>query len=206
MAGLNPDNNEPAYLLGRLHAALEGLETAARGLDSHIDAEMFEPKLSQAIGYPALTLKLWQSRGAGWLRKLGHGAQGAWATRIAELVDRIAPNASVVGDANQSLFVVGYHHQRAHDQTDAITTREAGELLGLSGAGSARAQLSRWVQAGELWSVGRDGDGQRLWPRSRIDQLRDARPGRGARTDRRQESGHEDGPRVPQHGRDHFRR
>jgi hypothetical protein len=61
-----------------------------------------------------------------------------------------------------------------------MTTSEVREFLNLGSARATRVQLARWG----IEAVGRDvGSGEKLWNAEQVRAARDNRPGRGARTD-----------------------
>lgn len=165
MAGLNPDNNHPGYLLGRLHAMLGELEQLVTGIDDPIMGRTGK-LMETAPTNPAVTLYCWQREGVQWLRNLSAGnpqtAQDLGA-RIAEVADRVDLPTSWTVD-ERSLWVVGYHHQRAAGT--AITTSQVAELRGLATSDAARTWLARHP---DLVCVGRDPDtGEKLWPRAAV--------------------------------------
>ena len=160
MPGLNRDNNEPAYLLGRLWATLEQLDMEAHGrqgdgaysdiIDRHHATTVVEPTLViRRIGdyAPQLLKKL---RAAGKPKTADR-----WSATIDDLVSRIGvqPPMNRSGDrtAHQSLFLVGYHHERA--ATDKLVSAwMIAEVYGYASDGAARVALNRE----DVQSRGRD--------------------------------------------------
>jgi hypothetical protein len=116
-SGFNPDNDRPGYLLGRLLATMEVLESAATGVD---------PIMTRSFGLmryaptnPGLVLKSWQREGRQLMRKLALKdplRATPLIARIEDLVERIGEVPDLTGNTEeQSLLVVGYHHQRHAD-------------------------------------------------------------------------------------------
>jgi CRISPR-associated protein Csd1 len=168
----------PGYLCGRLFSVLVDLEAEAVGT-----TELRDSKMAPAVQRPTMVLKLAATRQGPWLTKLRTQGRAGTADRLADqiasLAGRVDPAVKTLGHSEeQSLFILGYHHQRAADM-DCATTAEAAELLGLSSSAAARVQLARWG----IKSVGRAGDGQNRWPKAEIVAAKERRPGRGARTD-----------------------
>lgn len=69
--------------------------------------------------------------------------------------------------------------------TETLSTSQVQELLGLKSPRAARVELTkRWG----LTAVGRDVEtGEKLWPAGPVRERLANRPGRGARTDLKQE-------------------
>lgn len=182
--GLNIANDQPGYLLGRLHATLERLEAAATDT-AGVDTTTFG-RLGTAVGNPVITLGIARREAPGWLRRHAgrHPERPNWTADlqrvVAELVARIGDVGTLSGDSEQqSLFTVGYHHQRAVDMAGGeLSTEQVARLLGVT-ADAARQRLSRWVRAGKLTPVRTGDDGRRWWPKRRVDALITAAPGRG---------------------------
>lgn len=189
MPGLNPANDRPGYLAGRIFATLERAEDAATGGRQHV---LMDSKFAVCVGNPRVVLRLADTLGAQYLRKLATrepGQAGEIADTVADLTTRIGAGTwSRDLSEDQSLFTVGYHHQRHADDLAAglhLTTAEVAELIGVGSAVAARVQLRRW---GVDSSGTDDATGGKLWRRAVVLAAHNSRPGRGARTDLRQDS------------------
>ncbi len=182
---LDPTSNRYGYLLGRLFSHLQALDVATNGGDPATGTAF--GKLTTAITSPAITLRLTETLGTQWLRKLAARNPDLAARhqqRITELVDRIAAATTVEPLQNvQMAFITGYHHQEFASDREAgriITTAQVASILGLGSPDAARVQLRRW----EIEPAGTDDTtGERLWRRDAIEERHRTRPGRGARTD-----------------------
>jgi hypothetical protein len=179
MPGLDITNSRPGYLLGRLHCLLGWLEQAATGVDDQIMGRTGK-LMEQAPTNPAITLRCWQREAPQWLRKLAAKSPSraeALSARLAEIATRVQL-PDVWTSEEQSLWVVGYHHQRYTDLHATVTTAEVAGIRGLASAESARKWLSRLVAGGAISPLGRSPEtGEKLWPRDEIEAL--PRRGRG---------------------------
>lgn len=186
MSGLDPASPSSAYLAGRLFAALEALELAATGRhDVHLG------KFPAVIANPRTATNFVTSYGTIWLKRLTTrqpAAAAEFAARFDELLPRIASGGwSRDRTADQSLFLLGYHHQRHHDDRESgavLTTTALAEKLGVT-LPTLRQRLSRWAKAGWALEVGHDrvtGEKTWLWPN--VQEAMAAMPGQGARTDK----------------------
>lgn len=157
MPDLDPTSTDPAYVAGRLFAAYEQLQYDAhnpptkngpKSAGNRLNVTFADRYLASAIVNPRIAL-LNGARDAGpWLKKLRR-AHGGTATnnekRIRELHLLLDSNAGLparLTPDQQGRFVIGYHHQRAHqfatrtsanrtgtdqtgtDQTSAATTKD----------------------------------------------------------------------------------
>jgi CRISPR-associated protein Csd1 len=115
---MDPNNNEPGYLFGRLLAVLERLQTTALGdvsaslVDRYFGAASATPR----VVFPRL-LKLARYHARKALDSERGSSTGAWLERqLDEIVSRIAPDRggfpAYLDSVQQGLFVIGYHHQR----------------------------------------------------------------------------------------------
>jgi len=183
---LDPTSNRYGYLLGRLFSHLQALEVVTTGIDPPTSGVVFG-KFAVATASPAVTLRLVDTIGGQWLRTLAGRDPDQAAEheqRIAGLVARIAAAPATEDLPNvQMAFLTGYHHQEFADQRaegQILTTVQVAELLGLGSPAAARVQLKRWG----LEPCGTDSvTGEKLWRRREVDERRQGRPGRGARTD-----------------------
>lgn len=177
MAGLNPDNPSPGYLSGRLWAYFEALEIAATGRDATAMA-----KMPTAIGHPQITVKLADAHRVPLMGRLARSAPEVaelLRQRLAELADRIqAGDWSADPTADQSLWVVGYHHQRVLADIEARVLVDTAEVADLYFAGkldAARMQIKRWVDGGVLVD-GVEQHGRKWWPAAQVRDLASRRP------------------------------
>lgn len=120
MPGLNPDDRTPAYVAGRVFATLEQIQYDASGGD--INTTFGDRYFAGALSNPRSALVSGRVDARAWLRKLRRDPRkpGA-AVRHEQELDRLfglldsdtnIPGRLAVSD--QALFLLGYHHQRAH--------------------------------------------------------------------------------------------
>ena len=114
--GLDRENDNPAYLLGRLFALYENLQRAALG---RINATIKDRYFGAASASPASVFPLLERGSAAHLaslRKSGSGGLGHWFDReIDAVLGRLGtafPRSLRLEE--QGRFAIGYHHQRAH--------------------------------------------------------------------------------------------
>ena len=132
MPGLDPTNTSPAYLLGRLFAVLEATQRAAYPGDNLPNTTFFDRYFAGAIANPRVAFVQGSQMWPAWLKKIRTSADRearkadrdrrlaaafALKNRISELTEQLAvqPLPALTTSAHQSLFIIGYHHQRAHD-------------------------------------------------------------------------------------------
>lgn len=120
MPGLDPDNTQPAYLLGRLLSAYEDTQYAAATADGGEapNATFVDKYLAGAITSPRLVLTAGGRQAPAWLSKLRRSKRDWFHQRdidgiIAQL-DSNDPGPTRATLDQQALFLLGYHHQRAH--------------------------------------------------------------------------------------------
>ena len=122
---LDREENNPAYLLGRLFAVYESLQMAALG---RIKATIKDRYFGIASATPASVFPLLERSSAGHvasLKKLGNVELARqFDTEIDSIVERLNtmfPRNLRLED--QGRFAIGYHHQRGrkHLEVDAIT-------------------------------------------------------------------------------------
>lgn len=120
MPGLDQSNTEPAYLLGRLMSVYEDTQYAAATADGgHAPNATFVDKyLAGAITSPRLVLTAGGRQAPAWLSKLRRNNRGWFHQReidaIIALLDPSDPGPIRATLDQQALFLLGYHHQRAH--------------------------------------------------------------------------------------------
>ncbi len=140
MPGLDPTNTDPAYVAGRLFAVLEATQRAAYPGEDEPNTSFFDRFFSGAVANPRIAAIQGGQLHAAWIRKIRTtaerertpdarrkrlGVAAALKTRLDELYtlfDAAALPARITTEA-QSLFIVGYHHQRAHDLAQARAGR-----------------------------------------------------------------------------------
>lgn len=120
MPGLDPNNTEPAYLLGRLMSVFEDTQYAAATVDGGDapKATFVDKYLAGAITSPRLVLTAGGRQASAWLSKLRRSKRDWFHQRdmdaiIAQL-DPSDPGPTRATLDQQALFLLGYHHQRAH--------------------------------------------------------------------------------------------
>lgn len=128
MPGLDPDSTDPAYVAGRLFAAYEKLQYDAHHPSAkdkkrpkdNLNVTFADRYLAGAIANPRIALLNGARDARAWLRKLRR-SNGGLATNneksILELHDRLDREGgypSRLTPEEQARFVIGYHHQRAH--------------------------------------------------------------------------------------------
>ena len=147
MAGLDPDNHDPAYLAGRIFAVLEQIQQRSSGPDQarKNGSETAKPKqvntsftdryFGGAVANPRIALIQGQQLAQAWLKKLNRtrpGAASKLRQQLTDLFDCFEATAGLPGQADltrQAAFILGYHQQRADSRRRALaTTSAAGEL------------------------------------------------------------------------------
>jgi CRISPR-associated protein Csd1 len=150
MAGLDPDNRDPAYLAGRIFAVLEHIqqrsiesgqarknadqaqETTSRKVNTSFTDRYF----GGAVANPRIALIQGQQLAQAWLKKLNRArprAASALRQQLTDLFDCFEATAGLPGQADlarQATFILGYHQQRADSRRRAIAAKSAaaGEL------------------------------------------------------------------------------
>ncbi|GAB3433654.1 type I-C CRISPR-associated protein Cas8c/Csd1 [Actinophytocola sediminis] len=121
MPVLNPENNQPAYLAGRIFAVLSELQyqaNRARGSEP-LNTTFGDRYFSRAVTSPAVALVTGRRTARAWLRVLRRrnpAATRAIEARMDELFDQLAvaggiPHGTVL--AEKAAFILGYHQERA---------------------------------------------------------------------------------------------
>lgn len=121
MPVLNPENNQPAYLAGRIFAVLSDLQyqaNRARGSEP-LNTTFSDRYFSRAVTSPAVALVTGRRTARAWLRVLRKrdlAATRAIEARLDELFDQLAvaggmPHGTVL--AEKAAFILGYHQERA---------------------------------------------------------------------------------------------
>ncbi|MCW2915857.1 MAG: type CRISPR-associated protein Cas8c/Csd1, partial [Actinomycetia bacterium] len=118
---LNPDNNQPAYLSGRVFAVLEDIQISAARADGDEapNVTFADRYFARAVTSPAVALVAGRRDAQAWLKRMGR-SRPAFAykarQRLDDLLDRLAkaggmPHGAVLAD--QAAFILGYHQQWA---------------------------------------------------------------------------------------------
>lgn len=115
---LDPENKEPGYLLGRLFAVYEQIQTAALG--GNVNATIKDKFYGAAASQPRKIFPLLDKGSKPHLSKIGKdrkGYQVVLERKIAEIMEVMSPGAdpfpSHLPDKQQGLFALGYYHQRS---------------------------------------------------------------------------------------------
>ena len=127
---LDPDRTDPAYLLGRLFAALEKTqEDALPGINATI-RERFYSSASATPGavFPRI-LRTYQHH----LAKLDGGHKTARERLVQSIHAPLTGYPAHLGLEDQGLFAIGYYHQRQ----DFFTKKEKPEAIAESATASA---------------------------------------------------------------------
>jgi CRISPR-associated protein Csd1 len=141
MAGLNPDNHDPAYLGGRIFAVLEEIQHSS-GTDPARKNENGEPArqvntsftdryFAGAVANPRIALIQGQQLAQAWLKKLARtrpGTASVLRQQLTDLFDCFEASAGLPGQAGldrQAAFILGYHQQRADSRRRASARKAA---------------------------------------------------------------------------------
>ena len=151
MAGLDPDNHDPAYLAGRIFAVLEQIQQrstqsgqARKNADRpatqantprQVNTSFTDRYFGGAIANPRIALIQGQQLAQAWLKKLNRtrpGTASALRRQLTDLFDRFEATAGLPGQADltrQATFILGYHQKRADSRRRALAAKSAaGEL------------------------------------------------------------------------------
>jgi len=114
---LDPDNKDKGYLLGRLFATYEHVQTAALG--SKVNATVKDKFYGSASAQPRKVFALLDKGSANHLSKVGKQSPGRKVNlekQIGAIMDRMQPGAdpfpASLSAEEQALFGLGYYHQR----------------------------------------------------------------------------------------------
>jgi CRISPR-associated protein Csd1 len=115
---LDPENHEPGYLLGRLFAVYERIQTAALGRD--VNATIKDKFYGAAASQPRKVFPMLDKGSRPHLSKLGKESKGyqiVLERKIGEIMEVMSPGADPfpahLPDRQQGLFALGYYHQRS---------------------------------------------------------------------------------------------
>lgn len=125
MPDLDETNRNPAYVAGRLFAAYESVQYAAYGKE--LNTTYRDRYFAGALNNPRAALINGARDASAWLKKLRRDKKAAsHETRIdtlSRLLDADNPIPARMTPRDQALFLVGYHHQRAHQIAAALAAR-----------------------------------------------------------------------------------
>jgi CRISPR-associated protein Csd1 len=114
---LDTENKEPGYLLGRLFAVYEQIQTAALG---NINATIKDKFYGAAASQPRKIFPMLDKGSSPHLAKLGKDRKGYQVNlekKIIEIIGAMSPSADPfpahLPDRQQGLFAMGYYHQRS---------------------------------------------------------------------------------------------
>lgn len=122
MPGLDPRNTNPCYIAGRLFAHYEQIQRASARVDggSEPKATFADKHLAGALTDPRTALTVGEKQVVGWLVRLRRSGKDYHYRRdLDELVALLDPDHPIPARASlddQAIFILGYHHQRAHVQ------------------------------------------------------------------------------------------
>ena len=114
----DPDNTDKGYLLGRLFALYEHVQTAALG--RNVNATIKDKFYGSASAQPRKVFHLLDSGSTNHLSKIGKQAPGLRVTlerQIGAIMDMMSPSddpfPAALSSQQQALFGLGYYHQRS---------------------------------------------------------------------------------------------
>ena len=145
MPGLDVENTQPAYLLGRLMAVYERAQYAAATMDGGQapNATFVDKYLAGAITSPRLVITSGDRQAQAWLSKLARKKRDFHLRQsIDSIMSQLSPDDPGPVRASldeQALFLLGFHHQRAHDSEAAAEYKAAKALAEAKGASATEA-------------------------------------------------------------------
>jgi len=114
---LNPSFGDQGYLLGRLFALYEQVQSAALG--HNVNATIKDKYYGAASAQPRKVFRLLESGSANHLSKIGKQKPGLRVNmekQIGAIMDLLEPDKdpfpASLPDKSQALFGLGYYHQR----------------------------------------------------------------------------------------------
>ena len=151
MAGLDPDNHDPAYLAGRIFAVLEQIQqrsaepgqarknadqaAAQANTSRKVNTSFTDRYFGGAIANPRIALIQGQQLAQAWLKKLNRtrpGTASALRQQLTGLFDCFEATAGLPGQADltrQATFILGYHQQRADSRRRALAAKSTADDL-----------------------------------------------------------------------------
>lgn len=128
MVALDPENNDAAYLCGRLMAVLEGVQRAALpGAKAGIVDRFFGSASTAPASVFGRLIRGAQPHLAR-LERDRPGAHVALQQRMGEVIGGIGDFPKTLTLQQQGLFALGYYHQRAHDWAQARQRKELRDI------------------------------------------------------------------------------
>ena len=117
LVALDPDNRDKGYLLGRLFAVYEHVQSAALG--PRVNATVKDKFYASASAQPRKVFALLEHGSANHLSKVGKASRGRKVnleTQVGAIMDLMDPAddpfPAALSAAQQALFGLGYYHQR----------------------------------------------------------------------------------------------
>jgi CRISPR-associated protein Csd1 len=114
---LDPDCKEAGYLLGRLFAVYEQIQTAALG--RNVNATIKDKFYGAAAAQPRKVFRMLEAGSANHLSKIGKRKPGLKTNlekAVGSIMEAMAPELdpfpASLPDKSQALFGLGYYHQR----------------------------------------------------------------------------------------------
>lgn len=108
--GLDRERTEPAYLAGRLFAALERVQTDALGRD--LNSTIKDKYFSSACATPGVVFPRLIRLNTFHLAKLDGGLRVVREKLVGEIVSSLDRFPKFLNLEEQGLFTIGYFHQR----------------------------------------------------------------------------------------------
>jgi len=127
MAQLEPTEQRPAYLCGRLLAVLEAVQYAAQGKINTTLVDRFYGAASTAPASVFGNLLGDVQAHLAKLRKTRPAACTALQQRLETVMRGLPSFPRTLSLQDQALFGLGYYHQRAQDRADAQARKAAGD-------------------------------------------------------------------------------
>ena len=124
MSQLDLTNTSPAYLCGRLLAELE--EAQRRAIED-VGASIIDRYYGTASSAPATVFGTLLANAQSHLAKLerdNRGAYGGIQAAIEDILASLDSFPTTLTLIDQSLFALGYYHQRAHNRAQAIAHKQ----------------------------------------------------------------------------------
>jgi len=127
MTQLDPKNQDPAYLCGRLLAVLESIQRRAIPNANATITDRFFGTASAAPASVFGNLIRKSQAHLAKLRKEKAGTEWALQSKLEEILRPVSSFPKTLTLEQQGLFGLGYYHQRAQDRADAIAHKQEKE-------------------------------------------------------------------------------